>query len=200
MKKPLYIVVGALFLASLALSSSWVQYPPKAELLSESFSEKFINALQENDTEFFTIISPEQSDAFVTEVITAYPKKMDLLVVEESPHLFFSFLGIRENSSILSPIYGTWNGKEKNLEYNTPLSVSIMEQSDNSITFTNTSKTPFPVDDNTLLLPKDIKGSITFSNKLLQPGDSFVFTSPQTIPPFIFQIESLTYGYTATVQ
>ena len=130
MKKPLQITFGILFICCIVLSTSWWQSFSKADLLSESLSNKFHTALVDNDIDFFTILSPNDAAEFSETVLTPFPRKMDIVTLEDSSYLFFSFLGLQDESSVLKPMYGVWNPKYKSLTHSPAIMVSIMQQSE----------------------------------------------------------------------
>ena len=90
MKKPLQITFGILFICCIVLSTSWWQSFSKADLLSESLSNKFHTALVDNDIDFFTILSPNDAPGFSETVLTPFPRKMDIVTLEDSSYLFLN--------------------------------------------------------------------------------------------------------------
>lgn len=202
-KKIFFIILLASF--SAILFSFLADEKQTASFFSlENKEIAFKNALEKNDEQFFIDISNEMTEKnreyFIENILKKYEKKMDISVFQKNNFLFYSFLGIKQNSTLLENVYGSWNAKTKKITTFDEITFSIMQQTEHSITITNNSNIAVPVKQSFILIPSEIKGEITFSEKLLLPGDSFIFTSEKNIPENIFQIESLYYGYKANIQ
>ena len=81
----------------------WMQGSSNADILSEQTSSEFKRALGANNEIFFKNIS-NNNENWGNEVLNTYPQKMDIEVIQNNNLLFFSFLGLKEKSSILHSI------------------------------------------------------------------------------------------------
>ena len=194
---PLFIFFFGIFFA-IAL---WWGNNSSADILMENTDSQCFSALETSNKKYFIDLSGNQNiDFFITDIVDQYPKKMDIVVLQKKNFLFYSFLGLKENSSVLHSVYGSWNSKTQKLTVADEIIFSIMVQENNQIIFTNNSDIAIPIDNSFLLLPSEDKGIVTFSEDLLLPGDSFIFTGEKRLPEYIFLLESLSYGYKAIIE
>jgi len=176
----------------------------RAESSVEGVAESFLQALSTQDLQFFMNKGADQEFLEVLEDGFL----LDIEVVYEKEWIFFSFLQKAQTSSVLINQYGVWNNISRSFVFLPSLSVAVQEEPQYSneyqTVFVNTSPVAFPGDGIFFPLPSHtLDGTLLFSGNLIQPGESFRFTSsnsqliPSLSPLFL---ESLKYGFKARVQ
>jgi hypothetical protein len=165
-----------------------------ANILESPSKNQLEVALKNNDINFFSKLEYKHYEN-IDSLTKIYQNKMDIYVYEDLSYIFFSFLAIKENSSVLIPVYGVIDKKLGLIEINPEISFSLDYINKNTLQFINNSNFPVPIDNSFLLLPDDIKGSIISNNDIMNRKDSFKFVSETEIPNTIKQLENITYGY-----
>lgn len=182
----LIIVGGFSFLNTISINY--------ASLLDSPVKNNVEMALRNNDINFFSKLEYKNYEN-IDSLTKEYKNKMDIYVYEDLNYIFFSFLAIKENSSVLIPVYGIIDKALGVIEVNPEISFSLDYINKNTLQFINNSNFPVPIDSSFLLLPDDIHGSIVSSRNVLNRKESFKFVSEMEIPTGIKQLENLTYGY-----
>lgn len=197
-KKTLYWFIAGviLLIGSWNILSQTFGGDAKADIFMKHFADEFSIALEEKNTVFFDDLGVSLSD----QDLLLSDLTLDTHVRWENEFLFFSFLKKSENSSVLETVYGHWNNKTQKLIMFPEIDLGVMNTGDTSVTFTNVSPIAFPIDNLFFLYPGNIEGEISFVGDLVQPGDSFTFTSQKFFDGEVFFLESLKYGFRATVQ
>lgn len=204
-------------LAGLALFSALYFFSHSdstANILDENLEKKLVSALEENDESFLSSffseknneeesVKSEKYQEMMFLLTEKFEHKMDIEVLQRNEFLFFSFLGIEKNSTVLHPVFGNWNNDTQKLTVFPQFSVSVMENKERNgvheIVFTNSSAFAFPVTEQLLLLPYEKEGYSPFSESLLLPGDSFSFVADSFIPQKLSHIESIQYGFSVKI-
>lgn len=177
----------------------WWNNNSGADLLDSQVEQEFAQAIKENNQNYFKNFD-DNNDEWFSKTLSPYPQKMEIKTFQKNNFIFFSFLGLQKNSSVLHSVYGSWNSKTQKLTSFDLITFSIMEKNNFSVTLTNTSSIAIPLDDSFIGFPNDVKGEVIFSENLLLPGDAFVFKSTDLLSESLAQLENITYGYKAIIQ
>jgi len=133
--------------------------------------------------------------------------KIDINIITKENFLFFSFLGIKENSTVLHNIYGIYN-KDINIIQKFPkitFQISDFKTANKTITLKNISKFAIPTGAYLILLPQNIKiFSENNEQNMLLPNESTQFIVKNNSKKSlsineIHFIESVKFGYKANV-
>jgi len=136
-----------------------------------------------------------------------FVQKIDIQIITKENFLFFSFLGIKENSTVLHNIYGIYNKDTDTIQTFPKITfqISDFKPENKTITLKNISKFAIPTDAYLMLLPQNIKiFSENNEQNMVLPNESITFifkNSSNTLPPknAIQRIESIKFGYKANV-
>ena len=147
---------------------------------------EFKIAIETNNLEYFKKISSQNNNTlnnlekFKKNAFEPFKHKLDIFVFQKENHVFFSFLGLKKNSSVLYNIFGTYNKKTKKLENLPTLSIKIINLDKNAktITIQNTSNTILPIKNSLMIMPQNIKieniNSVDFT-ELIKPNQKITF-------------------------
>ena len=136
-----------------------------------------------------------------------FVQKIDIQIITKENFLFFSFLGIKENSTVLHNIYGIYNKDTDTIQTFPKITfqISDFKPENKTITLKNISKYAIPTDAYLMLLPQNIKiFSENNEQNMVLPNESITFilkNSSNKLPPknAIQRIESIKFGYKANV-
>ncbi len=165
---------------------------------SDEEKTTFVTALTENNTRYFSKLS---SGTILIDTLNSFKHILDIKTETHEDSLFFSFLGLKKESSILHNVYGIYNKTKNTISLSPPLSVSLnLDTQHATLTITNTSKEIFPADKTLIILPYNITIQ-SDKTDILQENETktYFITKELTQFPHITFIESVSYGYKAKV-
>jgi len=172
--------------------------------ISNTESKEFLLALQNQNNEYFHALSNIKDNIFTETIFTPFLNTLDTKVFHKNNHLFFSFLGVKKQSSILHNVYGSYDKQTANLTAfpNLFMQISEINIDANEITLTNNSNTILPIKKSLMLMPQNIK-IYTNSNKiiLLEPNSNITLIGSKILPKKdkIQYIENIDFGYKAII-
>lgn len=169
-----------------------------ANFLHDSQENMWKNALIEKDISFFEnqIKSSKEEENFI-KTINEYEKIIDPNISISIHTTFFSFLGLKKETSILHSHYGILekrNGKNIFI-FDTPLTALIIKKEEKSITVKNSSPVSIPLLGKTLLLPNDISGIWISKSTTLAPNETATLRFSNPIPENVPALENVSYGF-----
>ncbi len=170
--------------------------------ISNSEKNAFAKAIQTNDEHYFSSLTDTSSQKKLIQELQKFTHKLDITIETKNEYLFFSFLGLKPNSSFLHTVYGSYSKKNTHLILFPNLHVAIHDFNKNqlTLTITNTSDTILPADKDLILMPQNI--TITSEHKtVLLPHESkqYFLTKEINDTKHITFLESVKYGYKAKV-
>lgn len=187
-----YIIFSLIILAFIGVL--FITTSPVASLFDFSEKTQWKTELLNANTNFFKTLAGEDNP--LSEIIEEYSLISEVQTEKIEEYTFFSFLGTKPNTSILSSFYGFYNGNKQTITTNPPLLFSILQKQPLKLYVVNQSEYPVPIDGDFFLMPQNIKVKRASEEKIIYPGD-FVIFEPMSgeIPDGFLKIESLKYGF-----
>lgn len=168
-----------------------------ANTFIDAVSEDWRVSLLQKNTSFFERTIPEGSEKqkFLTS-INIYERILEPKTVQERDQVFFSFLGIKQNSSVLHNAFGAFSiSARKDFVFMPSFSARITKSTSDSITIQNTSGFSYPLDGVLLILPSDAQGTAIYEGNLLDPQENATIYFEKSLPKELLILESLSHGF-----